>query len=63
MISWKTDTVDLFRFVATSLNDRLDEIFSDQATRNPFRMDTSTIGVGGQALVTCVHSSLVGTQT
>ena len=47
MISWKTYTVDLFRFVATLLNDRLDEAYSDQATRNSFPADTNAIGVGG----------------
>lgn len=59
------DTQDVFRFVATSLNDRLDEIYSSETalpTRNPFRVDPEAIGVGGTsagslcAYLACMHA-------
>ena len=62
MISWKTYTVDLFRFVARLLNDRLDEAYSDQATRNSSPAGINAIGVGGTgagslcAFLACMHA-------
>ena len=59
------DIQDLFRFVAFSLNDRLDEMFSDQAslsTWGPFRVDPEAIGVSGTsagplcAYLACMHA-------
>ena len=55
------DIQDLFHFVATSLNDRLDEAYSIEATNNSFRVDTNAIGVGGTsagslcAFLACMH--------
>ena len=59
------DIQDLFRFVAFSLNDRLDEMFSNQATLSnwsPFRVDPEAIGVSGTsagplcAYLACMHA-------
>ena len=54
------DIQDLFRFVAFSLNDRLDEMFSDQASLSnwsPFRVDPEAIASVGRVLAPYVHIS------
>ncbi|KAL4073279.1 Alpha/Beta hydrolase protein [Scleroderma yunnanense] len=55
------DMQDVFRFVATSLNDRLDETYSKEDDPR-FRVDPEAIGVGGTsagslcAFLACMHA-------
>jgi len=59
------DIQDFFRFVATSLNGRLDETFSNEGARptgSAYRVDTEAIGVSGTsagplcAYLACMHA-------